>query len=103
MSKHFGNSYEGAVQFLGSKTSRKIDNNTYLEKYSDREYAAVRLHSTEVVRYFPNGDIQLNSGGYRTVTTKDKLNVFSPARVYQRDFSWFVNEGEKFQDNIVIR
>lgn len=103
MSKqYFGNSYEGAIRLLGNKTTRKIANNTQLEKYSDREYAAVRLHSTEVVRYYPNGDIQLNSGGYRTSTTKERLNTFSPVNVSQRDFAWYVNGVEKFQDDMII-
>ncbi len=92
--------YSEAESILKNRQSRKVGNNTYLERYSD--YIAVRLHWTEVVRYLPNGDVQLNSGGYRTATTKARINEFSPASVYQRDFQWFVNGGEEFRDNMTV-
>ena len=95
-------SYSEAESLLKNKLTRKVAGNTYLEKYSDRDYIAVRFHWTEVVRYFPNGDVQLNSGGYRTATTKARMNEFSPATVYQKDFQWYVNGGEEFRDNMVI-
>ena len=35
---------------------------------------------------------RLNSGGYQTVTTKDRLNTFSPARIYQKRGVWYLND-----------
>lgn len=52
--------------------------------------------STPIVHIHPDKSVTLNSGGYRTVTTKRKMN--QAARqfdlgygVFQRDFDWFVS------------
>lgn len=55
---------------------RKIANNTYLERLVDNSIA-VRLHATDVVVIFPDDVVVLNSGGWRTKTTKDRLNRFA--------------------------
>ena len=49
-----------------------------------------RHHFTDVVTLCPDGSEILNSGGWRTVTTKDRINRFSHARVRQRKGEWFV-------------
>lgn len=36
----------------------------------------IRLHHTDIITRKPNGDIILNSGGWRTVTTKDRMNEY---------------------------
>ena len=56
----------------------------------------VRLHSTDIVDVdTTDNTITLNTGGWNTVTTKERLNAVlsafnSPYRVYQRDFQWYV-------------
>jgi len=54
---------------------------------------AVRLYSTDVVTFLENGDIILNAGGYRTTTTKDRINRVLPLgwRVYSKDWDWYVH------------
>lgn len=49
-------------------------------------------HQTAVVVEHPNGSYTLNSGGYRTSTTKERINRHLPAgyRLIQRDFEWYV-------------
>jgi hypothetical protein len=66
---------------------RKLANATYLHKV-DKGYA-VRLHCTDVVVIHPDGTYTLDTGGYNTVTTKDRLNRYSPVQVWQKDFEWF--------------
>ena len=70
---------------------------------------AIRYHSTEVVQF--DGDIiYLNSGGWRSVTTKLRMNQASQQyglgySVYQRNFEWFVDyNGEtlKFADGMFL-
>lgn len=58
------------------KDSRKLENNTYLKRRG--QDIVVRLHSTDVVTYHPNGDISLASGGWNTITTKSRINTYSP-------------------------
>ena len=58
-------------------------------------YTIVRYHNTDVVK-FNQDEIVLNTGGWRTVTTKARMNQASNQyglgfRVYQRDWEWFVD------------
>lgn len=70
---------------------------TYLERRGDD--IALRFHNTDVVTFRPNGQIVLNSGGWRTNTTKDRMSLVVP--VNQKDFSWFVF-GRPYQDGMVV-
>jgi hypothetical protein len=53
---------------------------------------AVRLHSTDVVTTFPDGSIILDSGGWKTLTTKDRLRYALPTgwAVYSDKGVWYV-------------
>jgi len=52
----------------------------------------VRLHDTEIVKKFPNGDIELNSGGWLTLTTKERMNRVAEGNysIWQRDRRWIL-------------
>lgn len=68
-------------------TSRKLENNTYLERCSSfltDKAIAVRLHRTNILTFYPDGRIELSTGGYSSVTTHDCLNSYLPRpyRVY---------------------
>lgn len=96
--------YLEAVSMVRGKTnknSRKIGNNTYAEIEYDKS-VSIRLHGTSVVRFYPNGLVKLNSGGYHTHTTKKRINQYSPVRVYQKNFEWFLSDGTPFEDNILV-
>jgi hypothetical protein len=58
-----------------------------------RDYYAIKLHATEVVKIYRNGVYSLHTEGWRTATTKDRMNQFSPARVRQCKGVWYVNDG----------
>ncbi len=96
-----------AVKMVRGKRNadrRKIGNNTYAEILYDNT-VAIKLHNTYVVKINPNGTYTLNSGGWQTVTTKDRINQYSPVRVYQRDFTWYVKINGKeypFMDGMVV-
>jgi hypothetical protein len=87
-----------------NRTSRKIGNNTrgYIEYDGS---VSIELHSTKVVVLYPNGLVKLQTGGWQTVTTKDRINQYSPVRVYQRNYEWFVKLNGKeypFIENMVV-
>jgi hypothetical protein len=87
-----------------NKDSRKIGNNTYAEILNDNT-VGIKLHSTYVVKIRDDGTYTLNSGGWQTLTTKDRINQYSPVRVYQRKFEWFVTINGKeypFIDGMVV-
>lgn len=60
--------------------SRKVANNTYLERRPEGDIA-VRLHATDVVTFHPDGTATLNSGGWLTVTTKSRINDYLPGGI----------------------
>lgn len=59
--------------------SRKVANNTYLERRGDD--IAVRLHATDVVTFHADGTATLNTGGWFTVTTKARINDYLPGGI----------------------
>lgn len=96
--------YLEAVAMVRGKTNkntRKVGNNTYAEIEYDKS-VSIRLHGTTVVRFYPNGLVKLNSGGYHTHTTKKRINQYSPVRVYQKNFEWFLSDGTPFEDNTLV-
>jgi hypothetical protein len=66
----------------------------------DEQGTHVRYHSTRVVSIHTNGSVTLRTGGYRTNTTKCRMNQAANQyglgfHVYQQDFEWFVQIGDK--------
>lgn len=65
-----------------------------------------RFHHTDVVKVNRKGAVILNSGGWRTSTTKGRIAAFAPGLgVYQKGGLWYVNrngESVPFYDGIRI-
>jgi hypothetical protein len=114
ISRHV-HSYESASKFLGGKKRKKLANNTWIQ-YAGVEMAplhqrpiAVQLHNTYIVEYDSNKRIiRLNSGGYQTVTTKQRINQLLPYKygVTQKNHRWYVvypdGEAVRFHDFMEI-
>ena len=81
----------------------RIDNNTWAQFASNGRDIEIILHHTAVVIVRPDGNFEINSGGWQTLTTKNRINKFSPAVVFQRKWEWFVGEkGVPFRDGMVV-
>lgn len=99
--------YAEAVKMVRGKRNsnrRKIGNNTYAEILHDNS-VGIMLHSTYVVKIHPDNTYTLQTGGWQTVTTKDRINQYSPVRVYQRNYEWFVKINGKeypFMEGMVV-
>lgn len=88
-----------------AQDSKSLGNNTAAHRFDYGPATGsigVRLHATDVVVAHPDGSVTLNSGGYRTVTTKDRINRFLPkgydeggwrwtVSVFQRDYVWYID------------
>jgi len=94
-------SYTSAAAYLGKKTDRPAANNTRVQT-RDGGKIAVRLHSTDIVTWSPDGSAVLNSGGWRTPTTKSRINDATPARLYQKGGVWYHGDGHPFADGDTI-
>ena len=67
----------------------KLAHNTIAHFLNDNRIG-IRLYYTDVVIVNPDDTYQLHSQGYTTATTRDRLNGFSPAKVVQKDFTFYV-------------
>lgn len=85
----FPTSYKEAKEMLGNRDSKKLANNTYLVQSLTQGWGplengewgfssdaiAVRLHNTEIVVFHPNGRTTLNTGGWQTPTTRERMRA----------------------------
>ena len=78
-----------------NKNSRKVGNHTHAVRNADNSIG-IRLHGTQVVVFLEDGRVVLNSGRWRTVATKARMNEFIPKpwKVFQKDFDWFLHNYE---------
>lgn len=63
--------------------SRFVARNTV--EWKDADGARhIRLHRTDILTFHPDGSIRINTGGWNTITTRDRINAFlpSPFRVW---------------------
>lgn len=86
----------------GDKMSKKIANNTYLKRYEDGTIV-IRLHQTDIIQYKPNGTILLHSGGWKTKTTKERMNQFLPRQygIMQEKGIWYVHLTTEYNKDLV--
>lgn len=84
---------------------RKLTHNTYAIRHATN--FTIRYHSTDILTFHPDGRVVFNTGGWRTSTTKQRLNRFGPqgVSIYQRDFEWFIaadGQTEEFFDGLTL-
>jgi hypothetical protein len=105
------NSFKECREYLDKGKNRKntmdrpIANNTRVVQLDDGTIG-IKFHNTYIIKYYSNvlhgvkvheGDsIQLNTGGWKTVTTRDRMNRFCPLNIwteknvmYVSEFSWY--------------
>lgn len=86
----------------------KIVGNTY-EFENEIGDRIIQFYDTEIVTFKKNGDIVLNSGGYRTPTTKERMNsVLKDYYIEQSNNIWYIHrritkETVPFYDGIVLK
>ena len=91
-------------QFLGKRTSKKLANNTYVEKI-DSNTIGIRYHRTHVVQVRSDDTYRLTTNGWTTPTTKVRLNKYSPLNIWQKNFEWFYShngEDKSFYDGMIV-
>lgn len=88
----------------------KLANSTYLENPNpELTEFVVTLHGNPIIMYRP-GRYTLNSCGWETKTTKDRLNKFTPFTIFSQRREWFIQykhgtgviRTEKFRDGMTF-
>ena len=79
---------------------KPITYNTRLWEMENGKWYSITLHGNEIVRVYPDGNVYSHAG-WRTVTTKSRLNDFMPHHtVYQRDWEWYIRDhNDGWEDN----
>lgn len=106
--------YQEAAEYLGKKNERPVPygspRGTVVRRLDDDSIAII-YHGTAVVTYLSNGFTVLSGRSptgkvWRSPTTKQRINDYSPCAVIQRDFEWFVmdknNVRIEFEDGITV-
>ena len=99
--KHFSKLETDPVELLTDKRGKvrdslRLENNTTAVRLPDG--VAVQLHETDVVTFRDDGTVVLNSGGWDTKTTRDRLHRYAPgASVGRRDgVTWVTTNAGQF-------
>lgn len=85
---------------------KKVANNTYAWTKVDGS-KVFRLHKTDVVELRTDGRVVINSGGWKSATTKERINRYMPSGFYlQTDRGiWYVKHQDKkvvFHDGMIL-
>jgi hypothetical protein len=84
--------YVGLFKKTGKSRSKKIANNTLRIELQDGGYA-IRFHDTNVLTFSADGkSVKLDSGGYRTRTTKERMSEYLPEglSITQKNWEWYI-------------
>jgi hypothetical protein len=75
---------------LGNRDEKKIRYATWAVR--DHGGVGIKHHSTVVIKYAPSGTITLDTQGWHTPTTKERLNNWLPRNwgVYQENHVWYL-------------
>ena len=86
-------------KYENKNRSFKIMHNT-IASIDGTNAVVITLHNTDIYRinwsHSGSSTITLDSGGWQTVTTKDRINRFLPLgfRLIQRNWNWIIQEME---------
>ena len=95
--------FKAQSMFSSAKNKSKgkpLGTATYLVQ-TEKGYG-VKYHNTIVVEVTLEGIYTLRSGGWLTVTTKKRINEYSPIRLHQKQFEWFLPDGTEFYDGMQV-
>ena len=88
--------YQQALEYLGGKKERPYAHNTRIEIDTlnlGHEVITVKYHGNPVVNMFPDR-IAYSSCGWKTSTTKERINWFLPDgfTLYQEKSTWYIRK-----------
>lgn len=89
---------EALVLTLNDKGWTKVQNNSYVQVSANLEPGAIglKLHETQIITWYPNGNIRIATGGWHSTTTRDRLNRYSPiaCRMKKMDGEYYIIAGD---------
>lgn len=106
----YGTSARTKTDLLGSTDTNelarsKIIARSTLELNFKDGTRIIRYHDTDIITFTPEGNTILNSGGFRTSTTKSRMNEYAKIYIWADKGNWyFLTNGEEhlFYDGITV-
>lgn len=92
--------YEDGLTRLAGKNQKKLENNTWLVVVNQTTLG-IKLHETIVVYIFNNGHYQYQTGGWQTLTTKERINHYGPLGIHQEKGIWYIGK-HIFADGVLM-
>jgi hypothetical protein len=99
--------YGSLSNFLNGKEERKLGNNTIVHKLDDQT-VAIMYHRTNILKINQENVVTINTGGWETTTTKDRLNQFLGCRgfgIFQKKGVWYITGNDhtvEYEDGMRI-
>jgi hypothetical protein len=95
--------YFAGLTLLGNRTQKKISGNTilYVSNENGEKVVKIKFHQTDIVTFYSDGFFKVNSDGYRTSTTKRRINDYTNLGLYQSKGIWYFGDKQEFRDNIL--
>ena len=84
--------YQYLLDILGNSETKKLAHNTYIVKREN--CVAVTYHGNTIILVNPDNSAIIRNAGYETVTTKARLNQFTPngVTIWQNDWTWYIQD-----------
>lgn len=102
------NTYREFDEFLGKRREKKLMYKTFAYRV-DSTKIAIEHHNTRILIFHKNGDVVYKTDGWRSPTTKKRLNKYGLAgvRIYQKNFVWYferiIQFGGEYFDGITFK
>jgi len=99
--------YGSLSNIIDGRESKIIGNNTIVHRLDD-DTVAIKYHSTNILKINSNNVVTISTGGWETITTKDRLNQFLSCRgfgIFQKKGTWYIRGNDKtfeYEDGIKI-
>lgn len=86
--------YSKCVELCVKRGRKKLAGNTWLIR--DGEKFIVEFWGSPIITIHQDGTYTVSACGHKTVTTKARINEYTPAGIYQKQFQWYFRNGEEF-------
>lgn len=93
--------YKEANDLLQGKGIVNLGANTKLKRI-ENDLIGIQLHNTVIVTINQKDEYRLFTGGFRTATTRNRLNQYAPVKIRQLNGQWFIG-GKIFEEGMVVR
>ena len=78
------------LEGVSYEKAKFVANNT-IEYHQSDGTRVIRLYRTDIIKFCPDGTIVLDSGGYKTKTTKNRIEEFVQGLwILQENYVWYV-------------